>query len=374
MQNRHELMQKCFALALKGSGFVSPNPLVGALITNQDGAILAEGYHELYGAAHAEVNAIHNFLQTHEKQELKDKILYVNLEPCNHFGKTPPCVDLILQMGIKQVVCAIEDPFEQVAGQGIARLRANGVQVETHILENEAKRLNEAFIHKLSTGFPLISLKIAQTADSSVATSNGDSKWISHTECRRMVHEWRATHDAVLAGTQTALLDNPKLTIRDVPALGRQPYRIVLDRLGILPKHLHLFNDAFVHKTVVFTEENQQPKYAHELVEKGGKCISIPTYNGHLDLKEVLRRIGAGFDGKGLNSVLVEGGGALSSALLAQDLVDRLYLFIAPKLSGGHRAITLPSVDKMNDAKTFADFRWQQVGNDMLFIGYLRAV
>ena len=374
MKRHNEFIQKCFDLALQGSGFVSPNPLVGAVIVDKSGQILAEGYHKRYGESHAEVNAVENFLQTHEKQELSDKILYINLEPCNHFGKTPPCVNLILEMGIKHVVCAITDPYEEVSGKGIERLRANGVKVETHILQNEAKRLNEAFIHKLSTFLPLVTLKIAQTIDASVATNIGDSKWISHTESRKMVHQWRAAHDAVLIGVQTALLDNPKLTIRDVPALGRQPYRIILDRCGILPPSLHLFTDEWTHKTVVFTAQNQTPLYANQLTQNGGKWIQLPEENGHLNLHKILHRIGEGFHGQALNSVLVEGGGKLSSALLAQDLVDRLFLFIAPKISGGHRAMEIPSIEKMNDAKTFAEIKWQQVGDDMLFMGYLRTV
>lgn len=366
-------MQRCLDLAQQGAGFVSPNPLVGSVIISSSGQVLGEGFHAAFGKAHAEVNAIQNAVQVHHLQALKDATLYVNLEPCSHFGKTPPCADLILETGIPRVVLGMTDPNPKVAGKGIKRLRENGVEVVENVLNNACKRLNEAFVHHLSTGYPLVHLKIAQTLDGQIATASGDSKWVSDEVSRTQVHRWRASLDAVLIGFNTALQDDPALTVRHVT--GRQPYRIILDRAGKLPPSLKLFNDEYLSQTLVFNSPEQSPSYATHLRKGDGKAIPVSTVNGHLDLREILKLLGAGLAGKPIQSVLVEAGPSLATAFLKENLVDRMSVFIAPKLIGrGTPALYDIGVQHMAEARTFIEHQWQVLGNDVLFTGYFNAV
>lgn len=373
MSYPHEYwMRRCLDLAQRGAGHVSPNPLVGSVVVHQDGTLLGEGFHAQFGEAHAEVNAVKNVIQNHNLQVLKESTLYVNLEPCNHFGKTPPCVDLILTHGIPRVVVGMTDPFPKVAGSGIQRLRSHGIEVVENVLEHDCKRLNEAFIHHLSTKNPLITLKIAQTLDGSIATSNGDSRWVTGKASRSLVHEWRATMDAVLIGANTALLDDPSLTVRHFE--GRNPLRIVLDRTGSLPDTLKLFNDDQVIHTIVVVGEGYDPVYKALIHKNGGKLVYNPIKNQHLDLETLFLTLGE-WSPQPIQSILVEGGSQLSTALMKQDLVDRLFLFIAPKLIGQGKPSFLDlEVQKMAQALSFAESAWQQVGDDMLFKGYCRAV
>ena len=351
---------------------MSPNPLVGSVIIDDHGEVLGEGWHQAYGGPHAERNAVWAAEQEHDSEKLRNATLYVNLEPCSHYGKTPPCSELILEKGIPRVVIGMVDPYEKVSGNGIQMLRDAGVEVCVGILRAECERLNEAFSHHLETGRPLVNLKIAQTLDGHIATTQGDSRWVSGEQSRALVHTWRSQLDAVLIGSGTALADNPSLTVRHVS--GRHPYRVVLDREGQLPATINLFTDDFVDKTIAIVGKGTEPAYAKALIDAGGFCLQVGESNGHLDLTEILDLLGQSDENRrAFQSILVEAGPGLATAFLQQNLVDHLNLFIAPKLIGsGNPTLYDLSIEQMADAYTFAESHWQQVGEDMLFQGYRR--
>ncbi|MFQ5571176.1 MAG: bifunctional diaminohydroxyphosphoribosylaminopyrimidine deaminase/5-amino-6-(5-phosphoribosylamino)uracil reductase RibD [Rhodothermales bacterium] len=376
MKQEHERwMHRCLNLAAHGAGRVSPNPMVGAVLVDAEGTLLGEGWHREYGGPHAERHAVTEAEQRHGASALQEATLYVNLEPCSHQGKTPPCTDFLLDKRIPRIVVGMVDPFPAVAGRGLARLRDQGVAVTVGVLEKECRRFNEAFVHHVQTHRPLVTLKVAQTLDGRVATRSGDARWISGTASRRLVHRWRSQLDAVLVGSGTARNDNPALTVRDVE--GRQPVRLVLDRTGSLPAHLTLFNDAFRHLTTAVVNETATPAYADALLEAGGRVLRLSEVDGHLDLDALLLRLGqdGGRTGLPVQSVLVEAGPGLAGALFRQDLVDRYFLFIAPKIVGsGLPTLCDLGVERMAEALTFADGSWETIEGDVLFRGYRRAV
>lgn len=358
-------MQRALSLAAKGLGYVSPNPMVGCVIVSGDGDLIGEGFHERHGQAHAEVNAV-RAVEDHSR--LKGATVYVTLEPCSHHGKTPPCADMLARLPLSRVVVAMKDPFPAVDGKGVDQLRSAGISVDVGLLKKEAEKLNEKWLHALELGRPFITLKIAQTADGYVAAPNGDSKWISCKESRTLVHRWRSQDDAVMVGRNTALHDNPSLTVRLVE--GRQPVRVVLDGPFELPRNLNLFTDQFEEKTIVVTHNREKSEAEADPMLKmfqsnyfRGEIIHVDQTEGHVRLKEAARKL----CDKGIHSMLVEGGQHLSSALLRAGIVDRLQLFIAPKLlGGGTRSIMNLNVNRMEDIVPFSSFEWQQVGPDML--------
>ena len=366
-------MDRALALARRGAGGVSPNPLVGAVLVGPDGEAWGEGWHGRYGGPHAEVWAVRDAESRGYADRLGEATLYVTLEPCSHHGKTPPCADLVVERGVPRVVVAHEDPHREVAGRGIARLRAAGVEVRVGAREREARRLNEAFLTHVRTGRPLVTLKTAATLDGQVATASGDSRWVTSPESRARVHALRAEADAVLVGAGTARTDDPSLTVRDAP-LGEgqsQPLRVVLDRLGALPPTLRLFTDGAA-PTLAVVAEAARPAYDAAL-------LRVPEADGHLDLGAVLDRLGAGEglpDGvRKVQSLLVEAGPGLATALLHQDLIDRVLWFVAPKLVGaGTPAVGDLQISRMADALTFTEAVWAVVGPDALLVGYRRGI
>ncbi len=366
-------MTTCLDLAQRAAGRVSPNPMVGAVLVGTDGTMLGQGWHREFGGPHAEVHALQDAKRRYGEDALTNATLYVNLEPCCHHGKTPPCVDLILESRIPRVILGTADPYPEVAGGGIRKLRERGVEVTERVMEAACKRLNEAFIHHVRTGRPLVTLKMAQTLDARVAGASGESRWISGEPSRRIVHHWRATMDGVLVGTGTALRDDPALTVRHVE--GRHPTRVVLDRTGRLPAHLQLFTDELSDRTIVIADENAGVPYEKELNRRGGRVLRTGIDDDVLDLQNVLEALGrdAGHGGRPLQSVLVEGGGALAASLLRADLVDRLFLFVAPALLGaGPLSVDGIGREELDEAYTFVEHDWEPVGEDILFRGYRR--
>jgi diaminohydroxyphosphoribosylaminopyrimidine deaminase/5-amino-6-(5-phosphoribosylamino)uracil reductase len=362
-------MAQALALAEKGKGFVSPNPLVGCVIVSKEGEKIGEGYHKKFGQAHAEVNAVESVSQ---KKKLNNATVYVTLEPCAHHGKTPPCAHMLAKLPIKKVVVATQDPNPSVNGKGILHLRNNGIEVETGVLKKEANKLNEHFIHHQTFGRPFITLKIAQTADGFIAAADGESQWISGKQSRTMVHKWRAEYDAVLVGRNTAMADNPSLTVRHVS--GRQPRRIVIDGPYELPKNLNLFSDKFEDKTVIVTWNKDASATDADPMLKvmkqnyfRGEVLQVPKTDDHVDLRQTFKLLGE----KGITSVLVEGGQQLSSALIRQGLVDKIELFIAPKLLGaGTRSLINLGINKMKEIADLREVKWTKIGDDMLLTGY----
>lgn len=358
------MMQRALSLAQRGSGSVSPNPMVGCVIVSDSGQIVGEGYHERYGREHAEVNALK---EVSDRTTLNGATLYVTLEPCSHHGKTPPCADLIADLPLDRIVVAMEDPNPKVSGAGIARLREAGKEVDVGLLEQEAEELNRFYIHHTEFGRPWVTLKIAQTADGYTAAPNGDSRWISCEESRRQVHRWRSEYDAVMVGRHTAELDNPSLTVRLTE--GRQPRRVVIDGPFSLSRDLNLFSDELEEKTIVVTWNREKAESEADPMLKlmqsnffRGTIRIVGQREGHTDLHQAMKAIGE----EGVASLLVESGSALGSALLREDLVDQLELFIAPMLlGGGTRSITGLGVQRMEDIRSFRSFEWSRSGRDM---------
>jgi len=362
-------MQQALKLAVKGKGYVAPNPMVGCVIVSEEGKLLGEGYHKKFGEAHAEVNAVQS---VKNKADLENATVYVTLEPCSHQGKTPPCAPMLAKLPIKKVVIAMKDPNPSVDGKGILHLRNNEIEVETGLLKEEAEKLNEFFIHHQTFGRPFITLKVAQTADGYLAAADGESQWITGKQSRKLVHKWRSEYDAVLVGRTTAMVDNPSLTVRHVS--GRQPRRIVIDGPYELPKELNLFSDKFEEKTSIITWNKEASATDADPMLKmmqqnyfRGEILQVSKVDGHADLRQAFKLLGE----KGVASVLVEGGQQLSSALIRQGLVDKLELFIAPKLLGaGTRSLINIGINKMKEIAYLKDISWTPIGDDILLTGY----
>lgn len=358
-------MQRALSLAGKGRGYTSPNPLVGCVIVSDAGNIIGEGYHKKYGKAHAEVNAVKS---VKDNSTLREATVYVTLEPCAHQGKTPSCAKMLAGLPLKRVVIAMKDPFANVNGKGIKILKKAGFRVDVGLLEKEARELNEAWLHYVQFSRPFVTLKIAQSADGYIAAPNGDSKWISSNDSRTEVHRWRSRQDAVLVGRNTAMHDNPSLTVRMVE--GRQPWRVVIDGPLELPANLNLFSDQHEEKTIVVTHNKTKADEVADPMLKmlqsnyfRGKVMVVEEESGHTNLDQMMESLA----GEGITSLLVEGGRELSTALLRQNLVDRLQLFIAPKLlGGGTKSVQRLGMNRMEDLVPFRTFTWSRVGPDML--------
>lgn len=302
-------MQRAFDLALNGIGHVSPNPLVGCVIVHND-KIIGEGWHQKYGEAHAEVNAINT---VESKALLKEATVYVTLEPCSHFGKTPPCADLLIYSRVKKVVIANVDTNPKVAGEGIKRMRAAGIEVVTGILDKEGRGFNKRFFTLIEKKRPYIVLKWAQTTDGFIARLNRDSKWISNEYSRQLVHKWRTEEDAIVVGTKTAEFDNPQLNVRDWT--GRNPVRIVIDRFLKLPESLHLFDRS--QKTICYN------LLKHE--EHGNLLlVRIPEENFLEELVKDLYK-------RNVQSIIVEGGAQTLQSFIDAKLWDEARVFIGDK-------------------------------------------
>lgn len=363
-------MQRAIDLAKKGAGYVAPNPLVGCIIISAQGKIIGQGYHQKYGQAHAEINALNSIK---DKSELVDATLYVTMEPCSHQGKTPSCAKELKDLPLKRVVIGMVDPNPQVNGEGIKILK-NGtdIKVDHGCLEDEVARMNESFIHYMRFGKPFITLKIAQTADGYIAAPDGNSKWISGKESRKKVHQWRSEYDAVMIGSSTAEMDNPKLTVRDVE--GRQPRRIVIDGQLQLSRDLNIFSDQHEAKTIVLTHHKEQfEKTADPMLSLlqpnyfRGETLLVAGKEGHTDLEHAIQLLGQ----KQITSILVEAGSQLATTMIKENIADKLHLFIAPRLlGGGTRSVLGSGIDRMEDIIELHNISWEQSGSDMLLTGY----
>lgn len=343
--------------AAKGLGRTHPNPVVGAVVVKR-GRILSRGFHQRAGTAHAEVIALDA-----AGAQAKGADLYTTLEPCNHFGRTPPCSEAILKAGIARVVCASADPNPLVNGKGVARLRRQGVEVLTGVLREEADRLNRPFFKHVRTGLPWVTLKAAATLDGKLATAGGDSRWVSGEASRARVHLLRDQVDAILVGAHTARLDDPRLTARPPQGKGRDPLRVVVDsRLSLSPS-LQLFTQRSTAKTVVATLASPKGQKARALLRAGAELWQLPG-EGKVDLEALLRRLGQ----EGLTHVLVEGGAELFGSLVRAQLADELWLFLAPKLVGaeGRSWLGALGLSRMADAVRLHELTVEPSGEDLL--------
>lgn len=356
-------MKRALELAKLGEGRVNPNPLVGAVIV-KDGRIIGEGYHKAFGGPHAEVNAFSNALE-----DVTGAHMYVTLEPCSHYGKTPPCAKAIVEKRIKKVTIAMKDPNPMVSGNGIDILRKNGIEVEVGVMEEEAKALNEIFIKYITTKLPFCILKTASTLDGKISTFTGDSKWITGEKSREYVHQIRNKVSSIMVGIETVIKDNPSLTTRIKEKKGRNPIRIIIDSKGRIPLDAKLLYEE--GSTIIVTTQKASEEKLIKLKELGVEIIKTPLKNERVDLVYLMKELGE----RKIDSILLEGGGTLSYSALKEGIVDKVMTFIAPKIIGGRDSKTPvegDGIEFMKDAINLKNIEVQRFDEDILIQGYLK--
>ncbi len=327
MNLNERLMLKCLNLAEQGGSQTLPNPLVGALLV-KSGEIIGRGFHERYGEPHAEVNAIKD-----ANNNVEGADLYVNLEPCSHYGKTPPCAQLIINSGIKNVYVGMEDPNPKVAGKGIKLMMRNGINVKVGILEKKCRELNEAFIKVITRQRSFITLKTAATLDGKIAEPNGYSKWITGEKSRRYVHKLRFLSDAIMVGGNTVRNDNPFLNVRDNKKVLNEPFKIIVTDKMNFSKQLNVFKK--IDKVIFLTSENNEAQ--DERLRKIKRIFLPETEDGLLDFTNLDKIL---FENKVYN-IFAEGGGMLNHSLLKYNLIDKLYIFFSNKIMGGNSSVNM---------------------------------
>lgn len=364
MYTNEDLMFRCIRLAKYGMGSVSPNPMVGCVIV-RGGEIIGEGYHKKFGEAHAEVEAIRSASSNVEGSEV-----YVNLEPCSFYGKTPPCTDLLIEKRIKKVYVAMLDPNPLVEGKGVDKLEAAGIEVEVGLLEHQARKLNEAFTKFITKGLPFVTLKIAQSLDGKIALRNGKSKYITSNESLKRVHELRSQYDAVLVGAGTVREDDPELTVRF--AEGRSPVRIILDGGLSSPVESKVFRSGEAKSILFYSLKGDNLRKAAKKIEAlKEKCVNLyrlkSDAKGYISLRAVLEKVGE----MGIATVLVEGGASVFSQFIKSRMADKLHLFIAPKIFGSGKGFA-DQIELKNLAQAFHinGIESTPVGVDQLITGY----
>ena len=334
--SQHEkYMRMCFELALLGKGQVSPNPMVGCVVLDRGENIVSKGYHKKYGENHAERDALEKL----QNNEAEGGTLYVNLEPCSHYGKTPPCVDLIIEKKIKKVVIAMRDPNPKV--DGLSKLREAGIEVIEGILEEEAKFLNRVFIKNIAKNLPYVVLKTATTMDGKIATKTGDSKWITGGEARKEVYRMREDFDCILTSSNTVIADNPSMAHK---------FKCVLDKDNRTSKDAKIYQQGEIY---IANKDN------------------TPLKNGQLDLRAILEELYK----KGICSVFIECGGKLAGAFMRENLIDEVYQFIAPKIVNDNLAKSCfdgDSLEKIADCRELRIYDTQLIGDDVLIKTILR--
>lgn len=356
--NHRVYMEEAIELAKKGRGFASPNPLVGAIVV-KDGVILGKGYHERAGLPHAEVIALEE-----AKERAQGATLYVNLEPCSHYGRTPPCVSLIQERGIERVVAAMEDPNPLVKGRGFFALREAGIEVEVGIMEEEARRLNHIFIHYITKKRPYVYLKGAMTLDGKIATRTGDSKWISNSLSRELAHQLRHRLDAILVGRGTVEKDDPKLTTRLPNGGGSDGARIILDSHLRLSSSRQVFHLSSKSSTLLATISRDKER-ALRWKRRGVEVLFLKEREGRVDLEDLLQRLGE----REITSILVEGGSEVNGSFFEAGLVDTLVLFISPKILSGREATPFTGGrgwDEVKNSLQVKEYRIDQLNEDLL--------
>jgi diaminohydroxyphosphoribosylaminopyrimidine deaminase/5-amino-6-(5-phosphoribosylamino)uracil reductase len=349
----------------KAWGRTSPNPPVGAVVV-KDGKVVGEGATHRPGGPHAEVVALRK-----AGEAAHGATLYVTLEPCSHFGRTPPCADAVVEAGVRRVVCCLQDPNPLVAGQGLQRLRDAGIEVVLGPLRDEAEHDLEPYLKAVWTGLPFVTLKLALSLDGKIATREGDSRWISSEASRRLVHRLRARSDAVLVGVGTALADDPELTPRLArPLRAGYPRRVIVDSRARLPLKSKALSRELAPTTIVAVTEGAKHARVAALERTGAEVWLVRPEAGRVDLVELLRRLCQ----TGYQSLLVEGGGELAAGLLEAGLVDKALLFYAPILLGGKSAtsaIAGRGVASVAEAPRLRDLRYRPSGPDLMVEGYV---
>ncbi len=362
MKNDEYYMKRAIKLAHKGRGRTSPNPMVGAVIVKNN-KIIGEGFHAFCGGEHAEVAAIKNASESTE-----GSTIYVNLEPCNHYGKTPPCVDAILKAGIRKVFCAMIDPNEKVSGKGIDRLQKEGVAVDVGLLNRKALKLNEKYSKYIVTGEPFVLLKSAMSLDGKIAGSDRKPRQISSGDSIQYAHELRYDYDAIMVGIGTVLADNPALTVRVKGKNSNTILRVILDSRLRIPVDARLFDTINGGKIIIITTNQASPDKVNRIKSFGAEVIKVDS--NYILLKETLKYLGS----KGITSVLIEGGAEVAASALQEKVVDKIVAVIAPVIIGSNNAVTfvggkgftdLSSCPRLVDKKVFS------LGEDTVIEGYV---
>ncbi len=361
MTEHQRYMKMALRLAAKGLGFTSPNPVVGAVIV-KNGRLIAKGYHKKAGMPHAEVEALRR-----AGVQAKGATMYVTLEPCNHFGRTPPCSEAIMRAGIKELYYALPDPNPHVSGGGAEALARHGVEVHKGPLEEEARYLNRFYLHSLQTGRPYVIAKFAASMDGKIATFAGESQWITGPVARQEAHKLRLIVDAIAVGSGTARADDPRLTARRNGRVLKRPLRIVLDSFGRLPLHLAVFIPENSAHTILAATSAIPRERLRRFEQKGVQVVKFrQDGNGRVSLPHLIDYLGQ----HGINSLLVEGGSALLGSFVNQRLIDEVHVFLAPLLIGGRAApgaVGGQGFEHLQEALRLRTPQIKRLDNDLLF-------
>lgn len=361
LKNHAYFMDLAFKLALKGRGRTSPNPMVGALVV-KDGRIVGRGYHEKAGSPHAEALALDD-----AGIKAKGANLYVTLEPCAHFGRTPPCVDKIIKSGIKKVIVGMVDPNPLNNGRGIQILKTQKIKVELGFLGDKLRKLNEAFIKYITKKIPFVTVKVGQSLDGKIATRTGDSKWITSDRARAYAHRLRSGYDALMVGVNTVLRDNPKL---DAWFYQRHPTKIIVDSQLSTPQEANIFSRRSSVIIVTLQVKPGQETANRKTLEQKARILEVKEKDGQINLKDMLKKLAQ----LGITNVLVEGGGTLIGALFDEGLVDKMLFFISPKIIGGKEAISSVmgrGIARVDRAIKLKEAKLRKIGGDFLVEGYV---
>lgn len=357
-------MRRVLELAGKAAGRTSPNPRVGAVIV-KNGRVIAEGYHKKAGHPHGEIEALRK-----AGKRARGAQMFVNLEPCCHQGRTPPCTDAIIESGIKEVFVGMRDPNPLVAGKGIRRLKQAGITVHTGLLKPDCQHLNEVFVKYIQTGMPFVTLKSALSLDGKIATSTGESQWITGPEARERVHRMRDQVDAILVGAGTVLKDNPRLTTRLKKGKGHNPARVILDAKAEIPLRARVFHHADRDRVVYVTTSKASAVRVKRLTDRGIEIHVFPSKNSHIYLIKLIELLGR----MKIASVLLEGGGGINASALKAGIVDKVVLFLAPLIIGGESApgvVGGPGIKSLKQALNIKNLTVTPVGADWMVEGYL---
>lgn len=357
-----KFMERAIWLAKKGTGWTNPNPLVGAVIV-KEGEIIGEGWHERIGGLHAERNALKNC-----KKDPRGADLYVTLEPCCHYGKTPPCTDAIIRSGVRRVFIGCLDPNPKVAGKGAAILEENKIQVMTGVMEKECREINDIFFHYIQSDVPFVALKYAMTLDGKIATKTGESRWITGDEARRHVHRLRHRYAAIMAGIGTVIADDPMLNVRIEN--GNDPVRIICDSRLRIPETAKVVETARDIPTIIAICSGD-PEKIQRLTNVGCRVWEMPEEKGHVSLEAVLRELRK----HEIDSVLIEGGGVLNEAMVKSGYVNYVHAFVAPKIVGGESAKTPvegEGIGKLSSALMLERMKIKKIGEDALLEGKVK--
>jgi len=362
LSEKEKWMRLALSLAKKGEGKVSPNPMVGAVLV-KNGKLIAKGYHRYFGGPHAEVEAI---------QRAKDKArgctLYVTLEPCSHYGKTPPCTQAIIRAGIRRVVIATLDPNPINSGRGVQELKKAGIETELGVCEEEATKVNEAFFKFMKKKIPFVVVKVASSLDGKIATSKGESKWITGQKAREFAHRLRDKMDAILVGINTVISDDPSLLAPSKDSLAR----VILDSKLRIPLNSKILKNQDKADTFIFTTSKADRQKLCELKSRGIKVAIVKEdQDGRVDLEEVLKKLAS----LEIMILLVEGGGKVIGSFFDKGLVDKLFLFLAPRIIGGRNSLTWvegKGVDLLSQTPHIEVSSLRKIGQDLLLEGYVK--